>query len=226
MLVLSGANTYSGQTLIEGGTLSVSSIGNVVGGVASNLGMPSNAANGVIAIGLGTFVGTLRYTGTGETSDRGIGMLSTVVVSFLDNSGTGLLKFTGNVTTGGGNHSFYLQGSTGGTGEIAGGIPDNGATKTTIIKTGTGTWVLSGANTFTGNLAVGTAGATDAGILRIGPTGTLATPTAQVLSGTLDLNGTTQSFPTALFIGGGAAGTTASVTLGGDRKSTRLNSSH
>ena len=46
---LTGTNTYSGPTVIEGGTLSVSSIEN--GGVASGIGQASNAAGNLILNG-------------------------------------------------------------------------------------------------------------------------------------------------------------------------------
>ena len=53
---LTGTNTYSGPTVIEGGTLSVSSIEN--GGVASGIGQASNAAGNLILNG-----GALEYVG-------------------------------------------------------------------------------------------------------------------------------------------------------------------
>ena len=49
-LVLDGtASTYTGQTLIQGGTLSIKSIKNV--GVSSSVGAPTTVANGTIEIG-------------------------------------------------------------------------------------------------------------------------------------------------------------------------------
>jgi len=64
-LVLSGSNTYTGVTKVEGGTLSVSSLANA--GAASNIGQYASAgADGLILAG-----GTLQYTGGTATTDRG-----------------------------------------------------------------------------------------------------------------------------------------------------------
>ncbi|NQX02258.1 autotransporter-associated beta strand repeat-containing protein, partial [bacterium] len=72
---------------------------------------------------------------------------------------SGLLKFTSDLTaTGLGNKTFILQGSSAGTGEFAGKIVDSTGFATSLAKYGTGTWTLSGANTYTGatNVAAGT----------------------------------------------------------------------
>jgi len=150
--ILSGANTYTGKTSIQGGTLSVSSLGKVTGGTASNLGIPSSVYNGTIDLGSGATSGTLKYTGTGETTDRVINLYGSTGGAVLDQSGTGILTFSNPFTaTGGGIKALTLQGSTSGTGVIAGAIVNNSGTNTTgITKAGTGTWTLSGTNTYTG----------------------------------------------------------------------------
>src|SRR4051812_38236722 len=52
ILVLSGANTYTGKTVVSGGTLSVSYLSKVTGGSASSsLGAPTSEATGTIGIG-------------------------------------------------------------------------------------------------------------------------------------------------------------------------------
>ena len=75
-LVLSGgANSYSGATAIEGGVLSVSSLANA--GANSDLGAyPTTGAAGIVLNG-----GTLRYTSSGASVDRGftaVGIASTI----------------------------------------------------------------------------------------------------------------------------------------------------
>jgi len=152
---LSGTNTYTGTTTLSGGTLSINSIGNVNGG-SSALGNPSSAANGTIAIGSTTTAATLVYTGSAATTDRVINLAGTTGGATLDQSGSGLLKFTSALTaTGGGSKTLTLQGSTNGTGEIAAAIVDNSGThKTSVVKGGTGAWTLSGTNTYTGSTTV------------------------------------------------------------------------
>ena len=125
---------------------------------ASSLGSPSSIANGTLNLTT-TLGATLKYIGSGETSDRAMVFTSTTggIVTTLDQSGaSGVLKFLGNITaTGAATHILNLQGSTGGTGELAGVISDNSTTNTTsLTKSGAGTWKLSGANTYTGSTTV------------------------------------------------------------------------
>lgn len=152
-VILSGLNTYTGRTTLAGGNaFSVATINNA--GNPGNLG-----TNGTIDFGITTTGGTLIYTGTGETTDRVINLAGTTGGGAITQSGTGLLKFTSNLTaTGGGAKTLTLNGSTAGSGEIAGVVVDSTGT-TGITKQGTGTWILSGSNTFTGNVRVEAGGA-------------------------------------------------------------------
>lgn len=150
-VVLTAANTYTGQTRINAGTLSVSSVGDS-GSTTSNLG-----TNGTIRIGSTTGAGILLYTGSGETSNRVIDLGGTTGGATLDQSGTGVLKFTSALTaTGAGIKTLTLRGSTSGSGEISGAIVDNSGTNTTSVsKSGTGTWVMSSSTgTYTGSTTV------------------------------------------------------------------------
>jgi autotransporter-associated beta strand protein len=183
--ILSGANTFTGKTSINGGILSVASLNSVNGGTASSsLGAPITIANGTIAIGSGATAATLLYTGAGETTDRVINLAGTTGGATIDQSGTGLLKFTSAFTaTGGGNKTLTLQGFAAGTGEIAGAIVDNTAvTKiTSLTKAGTGTWTLSGANSYTGATNV------NGGTLLVN--GSLASDSAVTVASTATLGG-------------------------------------
>jgi autotransporter-associated beta strand protein len=155
-LTLSGNNTYSGKTTIQNGTVSVSSLNKVSGGSASSgLGAPTTSANGTISLGATTTAGTLLYTGTGETTDRVLDLAGTTGGATLDQSGTGLLKFTSaNTASGLGAKTLTLQGSTAGVGEIAGALVDSSSGRTAVAKTGSGTWTLSGANSYQGGITL------------------------------------------------------------------------
>jgi len=154
-LILTALNTFTGNVTTYGGTLSVATIGNQ--GVAGNLG-----AGTTITIGTASSAGNLTYTGTGETTNRLIHMGSNGTQGgTLQQDGTGLLKFTGNITSEGGTgdraKTLTLSGT--GEGEIAGVISDaaTGSTvATSVTKTDGGIWRLSGANTHTGRTQVST----------------------------------------------------------------------
>ena len=150
----SSANTYTTKTSIATGSLTINSIRNVSGG-ASSLGSVTTVANGTVQMGQAGAAASLNYTGSGDTTDRVLDLQGATVT--LDQSGTGLLKFTSSLTsTITGNKTLTLQGSTAGTGEISGAIVDNSSTnKTSVTKAGTGTWTLSGTNTYTGTTTIG-----------------------------------------------------------------------
>lgn len=169
--VVSGANTFTGPTSVNGGTLSIASLNSVNGGTpTSNLGAPVTVANGTINVAGTNVAGTLRYTGTGETTDRVINLASTTGTPTLEQAGpSGVLKFTSDFTaTGIGIKTLTLAGSTSGTGEIGGKIPDSNSTnKTSVAKTGSGKWTLSGVSTYTGDTAI------QAGTLALAATGSI-----------------------------------------------------
>ncbi len=91
-LSLSTTNTYSGVTTINGGTLSISIIGN--GGVAGNIGQASNASSNLVMGG-----GTLQYTGASSSTDRGF-TLTGATTSILDLT-TNDFNISGIITGGG-----------------------------------------------------------------------------------------------------------------------------
>ncbi len=143
-LVLSGTNTYDGVTTLNAGILSVSNLAN--GGTASNIGDSSNAAGNLVFNG-----GTLLYTGAGSTTNR----LFTLGTGggTIDASGTGALNFnnTGSLTiSGAGARTLTLTGTSTATNNLSADISGS----TSIVKDGTGTWRISGDNTFTGNVTV------------------------------------------------------------------------
>jgi autotransporter-associated beta strand protein len=185
---LNGLSTYTGATSIQAGTLTVSSLANL--STASALGAPTSVANGTVALGSTTNTGTLVYTGGTTSTNRVINLAGTTGGAVLDASGTGPLTFTSAFTaTGAGSKLLTLTGNNTGANTIAGAIVNNSATNLTrVAKTGDGTWVLSGANSFTGNLTV------SAGTLRLGANGVLPDTAPVILAGgTLDVSGRTET---------------------------------
>jgi autotransporter-associated beta strand protein len=164
-LVLSGTNTYTGATTINDGTISVSALAN--GGANSNLGASSNAAANLVLNG-----GTLQYTGAAVSTDR-LFTLGTTAGSTIDASGSGALNLTnaGSIALSGTNtaRTLTLTGANSGANTIAAILADNGTGATSLTKSGAGTWVLSGANTYSGATTI------SAGALQIGAGGTTGT---------------------------------------------------
>ena len=153
-------SSFSGALNIGGGKAIVSSI-NSAPGVNSASGSGTN----FIYSNTGS---TLVYANNvnqsaGVTTSRTNQITAGVGFSaIIDQSGTGLLKFTSDLmnlgSAGVANaHTITFQGSTAGTGEFAGKLVDATAGTTTslsVVKAGTGTWTLSGANTYSGTTAV------------------------------------------------------------------------
>lgn len=144
-------STYIGRTTINGGVLGVDKLSN--GGVASSIGMSTSAATNLV-IGNNS---TLRYTGAGDTTDR-LFTLSTGV-SFIESSGTGAVVFsnTGSASyANAGARTLALGGTNTGLNTMGGTIIDQNAVsgKTTLAKNDSGTWVLTGNNSYSGNTVI------------------------------------------------------------------------
>ncbi|WP_181181039.1 autotransporter-associated beta strand repeat-containing protein [Mesorhizobium sp. B2-4-3] len=144
------ASTYTGATTIGGGILIVDKLAD--GGMASSIGASSNAA-GNLVIGKDS---TLRYVGTGDTTDRQFTL--DTGVTYIQSSGTGALVFanTGTVGLTGTNatRTIALGGTNTGLNTMGGAIGDNGTGATTLAKNDSGTWVLTGNNSYSGNTVI------------------------------------------------------------------------
>jgi fibronectin-binding autotransporter adhesin len=148
--ILTNNSSYTGVTTINGGVLGVSKLSD--GGTVSGIGAASSAASNLV-IGNGS---TLRYTGTGDSSNR----LFTLAggVSFIESSGTGAINLTNTGTIGLSSpnvaRTVALGGTNTGNNTVAGVIGNSGTGITTLAKNGSGTWVLTGNNTYTGNTVI------------------------------------------------------------------------
>ena len=207
----SGAVRITQSTAGQKTTLQTANIGNA--GATSALGK-----GGTINIGStneSAFT-VLKYTGTGETTDKIINLTGTNATgqtvsggATLDQSGSGNLKFTSAMTStnGTGSKKIYLTGSTVGTGEFAGAISDFGANTNSLVKTGTGQWSLSGANTYTGATEV------REGTLQISSGGSITSTATISNTATLFVNGTAGAVNVETGGSLGGAGTVGAVTL-------------
>jgi autotransporter-associated beta strand protein len=207
----SGAVRITQSTAGQTTTLQAANIGN--SGQFSTLGK-----SGIINIGStneSAFT-VLKYTGTGETTDKIINLSGTNATgqtvsggATLDQSGSGNLKFTSAMTStnGTGAKKIYLTGSTVGTGVFAGAISDFGANTNSLVKTGTGRWSLSGANTYTGATEV------REGTLQISSGGSITSTATISNAATLLVNGTAGAVNVEAGGSLGGAGTVGAVTL-------------
>lgn len=229
-ITLSGANTYTGPTgigwLANGATtiVNVSNINSVTTPpqqASSSLGVPSSAANGTITMGYAGFAGQLNYSGPGETSDRSISLTGTTGGAIIEMDGAGPLVLAGSfITKTNGNKTVTLQGSSTATNTIAGAIANGGSGTVSLTKAQSGTWVLTGTNTYTGTTRL------SAGTLIIAGTGKLANGTPLTLtSGTFEMTSTTAQTFSGTVSGAAAfieAAPNATTTLSGNNTFTGL----
>jgi len=216
-LVLSNtASTFTGQMLINQGTVQVSRLANV--GQNSSIG----AGTGALRLGQTTTTGILEYTGTGDTSDRqiNIGNGDGNGGSTILNNGSGALVFN--------NAAFNVSGATGtataarnltlgGTNTdantVAGVIADTGSGSTlktiSVVKQDAGTWILSGANAYTGGTTLIN------GVLRAGHNDAFGTGTLTLSGGTLASDdATARTLTNAVTLSGVAQVTLTESTIG------------
>jgi autotransporter-associated beta strand protein len=151
-LFLTGNNTSTGNTIINAGVLNVAYLNNSL--VSGPLGNTSDAN---VRLQLGD--GTLQYTGSNATSsDRGFRIIGNAT---FDASGNGAGATMSMTKTGSvdslfsGNKILTLTGSNTGSNLISATMGDNSSVNTlAVVKSGEGTWIMGGTNTYTGSTIV------------------------------------------------------------------------
>ncbi len=218
-LVLSGINTYTAPTEIKEGIVSINNLSSVIGG-SSALGAPTNAEDGKIRIGYQGTGATLRYTGSNNVvTDRGIDMAGSTGGATLDASGTGSVTFSSFSISVSGSKALTLTGTSNATNTISAEIKNSIDGATRLVKEGTGTWSLSGANTYSGGttLAGGRIIADNNAAFGTGGVSMTGGATLNVASGKTVSNALTFSGSSANVLGGtgtfGSAVTTNSTVV-------------
>jgi len=148
-VTLTGSSTYSGETTVSGGTLEFTTIAN---NAASALGTGADASpNGRIVIG----GGNLRFVGnTTQTVDRNIAW-KPGTSGILEASGSAGAALVINDTSenpfyGPGTRTFAFGGTNTDANTYSGVLANQSFNVSSLSKSGSGRWVLSGNNTYTG----------------------------------------------------------------------------
>ena len=163
-------NSYGGRTLLSGGTLAVDYL--ALGGNPSGIGASSNSAANLVFNG-----GFLQYTGPQVSTDRlfSLGNPGGGIVS----SGTGTLTFsnTGSVAFIMANTVTSLTLSGASNGVLDPVLTDNGTGAASLLMTGAGTWLINGANSYSGGTFI------NSGTLQSGATNALGSPSGTAGAG-------------------------------------------
>lgn len=219
-------SSYGGVTQLFGGILNVASLANY--GVDSSLGNHASDSSTGDKVGLLFRGGTLQYTGsTAQSTNRQI-RISTTGGAIIDASGStpaATLSFTANTSAdlyeNAGARTLTLTGTNTGDNTFGMKLTDQNATtgKTTLIKTGSGRWVLSRGsadpNTYTGDTIIneGTLAVVGGGAIANNGTVVLANTAGAFLQ--INANETIGALSGGGTTGGGVTLQDKALTLGG-----------
>jgi fibronectin-binding autotransporter adhesin len=160
-----GDNAINGQILVNDGVIVGGTLANM--NTNSSFGGQTNDARATVRLGNANTSGTLRYTGSGGSAGSTnrliqIGSGSGTGGAVLEQNGTGAVTFSG---TGGflntqdtaatSPRSLTLSGTNTNANTISAVIRDNSPSGgVSVVKSGSGTWLLSGTNTYTGTTTI------------------------------------------------------------------------
>ncbi len=151
------ANTYTGLTWVQNGTLALSRLANA--GANSSLGAPTGT-DAEIFLGAGTATGTIQHTGTvASGTNRPIVLAGSTGGGAIDSgsSVSGLLSISGRAFShNAGSKTLTLLGANGTAvaPNLYGGNIEDGYGTVALTKSGAGTWRLTGTNTYSGATTV------------------------------------------------------------------------
>lgn len=157
-LVLTNANnSFTGELYTQNATVSIASIKNSTVNSAAGAGSSLEFGPG----------GILTYTGTGDSTDRAILQSGINTGGFLNNNGSGALVMNGTFTNTKTNDPTFTLGGSNTANNTFNSVIGNGATAAlSLAKAGTGLWILTQSNTYSGTTTV------NGGTLQVGNGGT------------------------------------------------------
>ncbi len=202
-----GVFIIAANTTLNLGSFSDYGVSSAMGNRPLSSETNSGTDSATSGIGLHITGGTLQYTGSTAQSTNRMIRINNTTTNTIDASGTGsgTLTFTGavaqvNLFDTGGTRTLNLIGSNTGNNTFGIALTDQSTNATSLVKNGAGTWVLSGANTYTGTttLSGGTLSVSaiaDTGTSNLGPSGavSLASGTTLIYTGA-GANTTARSF--------------------------------
>jgi autotransporter-associated beta strand protein len=149
-LTLTGSNEYSGRTVVWGGSGLVMDNPGTIGATSSNLG-----TNSTVDLMTGAFFQITAPTSIDSNKTLNIAALNGgTVIIFGAGSATNTITLSGSITAETpGTKTVDFRTNTVGTHNVTGVISD-GSGRLNVRKSNAGTWILSAANTYTGNTIV------------------------------------------------------------------------